>query len=268
MQQTPWSNEEIELLKQVYLTGKLSDIASLYFPNRSPIAVRNYAIRLGLKKSKQDSLNRKRRINETVFDEWSEVSAYLLGVIAADGCVVDRPQGSCIAFCISAADTDWLENIAALFGDLEVKRYTAHHKGIGKEYETAQLKVNSRKLVEKVIRLGIPPRKSLTLEFPAIPQSFVHHFVRGYFDGDGSVYLKTSRSGNKHVQAAILGTKPFLEKIAEILIAIGYGDSYLRQDGNHYVLTLSNSANIHLFSEWLYRDASIYLARKHLKFTV
>ncbi|SDL68990.1 hypothetical protein SAMN05216244_0412 [Sediminibacillus halophilus] len=31
------------------------------------------------------------------------------------------------------------------------------------------------------------PNKSSILEFPTVPEPFMHHFIRGYFDGDGYV---------------------------------------------------------------------------------
>ena len=42
-------------------------------------------------------------------------------------------------------------------------------------------------MYEDLIRLGVTPRKSLTLKFPKIPIKLVNHFIRGYFDGDGCV---------------------------------------------------------------------------------
>lgn len=37
---------------------------------------------------------------------------------------------------------------------------------------------------------GCVPNKSLILTFPrTIPDNLIHHFIRGYFDGDGSVFI-------------------------------------------------------------------------------
>jgi hypothetical protein len=43
--------------------------------------------------------------------------------------------------------------------------------------------------VKAITSFGISKRKSLTLEFPNIPDEYFWHFVRGYFDGDGSICL-------------------------------------------------------------------------------
>ncbi|MEL3972227.1 LAGLIDADG family homing endonuclease [Rossellomorea oryzaecorticis] len=50
---------------------------------------------------------------------------------------------------------------------------------------------------------GIQPNKSLSIQLPTIPDSYLNHFIRGYFDGDGSIYKSRNCvcivSGNKRV---------------------------------------------------------------------
>lgn len=55
--------------------------------------------------------------------------------------------------------------------------------------------------------LGIGPRKSNTLEWPRIPESFVIPFLLGYFDGDGWLQNHPSRSSWLW---GVTGTYPFL----------------------------------------------------------
>ena len=264
-QKKRWSKKEIDLLKEVYNEGKLSDVAVKYFPDRTTYSVRNYAVRIGLKKSSSDGLNRRYKANISLFDNWTQESAYILGVIAADGCVRITPKSSVLAFCIGAKDKEWLELIANILGDYPVKNYTSYHRQIKKEYTTSQLRIFNKKLVQKVINLGIPEKKSLILNFPDVSKNMLHHFVRGYFDGDGSAYLKTSRSGNKHLKISFLGTKQFLLRLQKIFRDVGYSFSYLRPENNHWVLTLSNSSEIHKIINWMYQDAKIFLKRKRLK---
>ena len=58
------------------------------------------------------------------------------------------------------------------------------------------------------------PLKSLRINNLEIPSSLMSHFIRGMFDGDGSI------SGKKitHVQFMIAGYKPLLEQIQDVLI--------------------------------------------------
>src|SRR5438270_57920 len=48
-----------------------------------------------------------------------------------------------------------------------------------------------------LVKLGITERKSLTLTPPIIPKRLIRHFVRGYFDGDGSVCLRNRNFPSK-----------------------------------------------------------------------
>ena len=72
-------------------------------------------------------------------------------------------------------------------------------------------------------RLGITPRKSLTLTFPPMPPRMVRHFVRGCWDGDGSVYLNEK---NLRMPRAsfISGSKDFIEQLVRHLVYLGLPD--------------------------------------------
>jgi len=54
--------------------------------------------------------------------------------------------------------------------------------------------INNEKLYDNLVNLGLTPNKSLTMQFPNVPDEFVRHFIRGCWDGDGSVFVdKSSR---------------------------------------------------------------------------
>lgn len=60
----------------------------------------------------------------------------------------------------------------------------------------------------------------MTLTFPSInifkDSLLIKHFIRGYFDGDGSLsFYKNIKSVSPNI--SILGTKEFLEKLSDIL---------------------------------------------------
>lgn len=48
--------------------------------------------------------------------------------------------------------------------------------------------------------------------FPSIEEKYYYDFIRGYFDGDGSIYC----TGNKYVLSWV-GSKAFLETLKKIL---------------------------------------------------
>jgi hypothetical protein len=62
--------------------------------------------------------------------------------------------------------------------------------------------------------LGGTENKSLTLEFPEVPKEYLPDFIRGYFDGDGSIM----RLKNNRVNSAFTcGSKKFLIKLHQAL---------------------------------------------------
>ena len=73
---------------------------------------------------------------------------------------------------------------------------------------------SSERFFNSLVKLGITPNKSLRIRKIIIPNNLINHFIRGIFDGDGSI------SGKKitHVQFQIAGYKPLLKQIQEILI--------------------------------------------------
>ena len=71
--------------------------------------------------------------------------------------------------------------------------------GNGKTYKTVRVNVCNKKMCNDLFNLGIVSNKSLTLQFPKnIPNSLIKHYLRGYFDGDGSISTNgTNRNGSK-----------------------------------------------------------------------
>ena len=63
-----------------------------------------------------------------------------------------------------------------------------------------------------LLKLGITPQKSLTLQFPKnIPDEYLSHFIRGEFDGDGSFYIqKSNKKKNRYLNASVIGNVDFL----------------------------------------------------------
>ena len=101
----------------------------------------------------------------------------------------------------------------------------------------------------------------MTLTFPSaniIPNEFLSAFVRGYFDGDGSITSK---------YIAIVGTLEFINALKD-KIHCNITNIYQRykdrdpKDGSHQ-LFICRQEECKKFAQWLYKDATIYLTRKY-----
>lgn len=123
-------------------------------------------------------------------------------------------------------------------------------------------------IVNDLIKLGCIPNKSLYIKYPEIPNHLNRHFIRGYFDGDGSIiYNENNDALSAHLCS---GSFEFLESIQKIYIneIEGYTETKILKDKRSNVCTLAKGgkiATMHLL-DYLYKNCSIYLDRKYNKY--
>jgi hypothetical protein len=85
--------------------------------------------------------------------------------------------------------------------------------------ETFRLQVYNQKIFNSLIKLGLVSDKSLKIEFPDIPTQYIRHFIRGCWDGDGSVYVEKD-SGNI-CASFVSGSKQFIDGMVSELEKAG-----------------------------------------------
>ena len=131
------------------------------------------------------------------------------------------------------------------------------------------LQIGSKEMFKDLKQLGMTVRKSNTLTFPNVPNLYLRHFVRGYFDGDGCVTVtRYQLAGRKKKSRTILssftsGSECFLHKLHLVLkkrAHVGGGSLYFHQG---YRLSFSVRAS-HALYRFMYESSaqSICLARK------
>ena len=213
-------------------------------------------------------------LNENYFQELdSKDKAYFLGFIYADGFITKRSQGQSI-LGLTLAEIEPIDKFKKYIQtDKKVGYYKKTNGYSDKSYEY-KLALISDKLVSDIEKLGVTERKSLTLTFPDIREDLIPHFIRGYFDGDGSVFLhKDSReeySENIYLGINICGTKEFLTILSKHLPFIEEGQCIYkeeRRETNCWNLKLiSNIRSLELY-HYMYKDCDdLYLSRKKEKF--
>lgn len=108
-------------------------------------------------------------------------------------------------------------------------------------------------------RLGCIERKSLTLDFPTkeqVPREYIWHFIRGYFDGDGSIcHCKNS------FQVSFVGTENFIKELYKI-VQMGSILPDTRKENSWY-LNIGGNYQVLKFCHRMYDDASRYMKRKY-----
>jgi len=206
------------------------------------------------------SIKNKYDYNETVFKTIdSEKRAYWLGFLYADGCITNNGIKKCITLCLKKSDEDHLRDFCSFIGNnLRIKYRTLNIKG--KTYESCSTCVSNGNLVEDLINCGCTPRKCLTLEFPNfIDDNLIRHFMRGYFDGDGSCFVRT---GKMLPSISILGTYQFIYSFRSILNNIGVPQVKIRIKGKISSIEYNSFYDTLLISNYLYNNCSISLERK------
>ncbi len=184
--------------------------------------------------------------------------AYFLGLIAADGSVFQCNKGK-IVFSISLIDKDLLDllSIEICGSDKlvrEVKR--KYRDGSSKMYE---IKFSDEIFTNNLISNGILINKTFTLDFPNIDEEFISHYIRGYLDGDGTVYKSSGK-----LFIAFYGNKIFIPKLRDYLFNNNILETkYAIIDrGNHCSIHISSKkANLSMYN-YIYNNSNIYLKRK------
>lgn len=218
---------------------------------------------------KENNINTKRRnrysLNEDYFETIdTEHKAYWLGLIAADGCITSANY-----FAITLKDEDILKELKKdlhFSGDI----YSPQSK-YGIYY---RINFSSKKICNDLRKLGISENKSLTYNnFPNIRHGLIRHFIRGYFDGDGSIGGYTTTTYNpkniskvKNYSMNIIATEQFCKNLyEEIYSEIGYKGKINKSYNSKFMFyyTIYKNSALKDFYWYIYHNCSIYLKRKY-----
>lgn len=128
------------------------------------------------------------KINENFFSTWSPEMAWVLGLLCTDGCLSPGKNSELGAknkkVTLTSIDLDVLQKVKAVIG------YTGPIRRVNANSKAHRITICRWKIYDDLVRLGLTPRKSLTLKWPEVPHQFMRHFIRGVFEGDGCFHLK------------------------------------------------------------------------------
>lgn len=194
-----WSNTELEVLKKEYCFNR--NLFAL-FKNKSFSGIYHKANRLNLTRQVKP-LNF--IIDEAFFNNWSKELAYFLGFFMADGSLDMKRKRAMIK--INKKDRYILE---------EFSKIIKTNRPIKEGANYVAFIINDTIIIKKLIEFGCVPGNSIKNKLPKdLPAELFFHFLRGYIDGDGSIYIsKSVKSRQKNVlRLNILGSKEFLQII-------------------------------------------------------
>lgn len=188
-----------------------------------------------------------------------EHKAYWLGFLYADG--YNNEKFYQVEITLKDEDKYILEELkkdCESIYDIKYKEVNLN----GKIFPCNRLTLYSKEISQDLKKLGCMQKKSLIIKFPTeeqVPNSLIHHFMRGYFDGNGCI------SGNNFM---LNSTKDFLDEYIKRLrnnTDISKA-GYFNIDGQGHRWSHASKRDLQKIFNYLYKDATIYLHRKYNKF--
>ena len=209
------------------------------------------------------------------FSRDNEESFYVAGFIAADGCVL--ADCNVLSIGLALKDLAQLEMTKKLLkAENPISEHLIKNSKRNPKWndcKKAEIKITSKQICKDLKRFNIVPRKTHTYKFPEWIKTHPlrHHFIRGYFDGDGSFYSNLKKDGIrsvKQVYFSLRGTDDFLAAVIEIFnkeIDFSTVSSKKKPRLNSGIFTLEYGGNrlIEKIFSYMYKDATVYMQRKH-----
>jgi hypothetical protein len=138
--------------------------------------------------------------------------AYWLGVLTADGYITADNY----KVVLSSKDKELISNFKeAVSSEHKLARTMVYDKRTEKTYRRYSIQIGCKNFVSNLLKLGMTNRKSYYEIPPNINDEFFPDYIRGVFDGDGSV-CTLKKSGNLRIN--IIATENILLKIQGFLV--------------------------------------------------
>jgi len=187
----------------------------------------------------------------------TEKKAYWLGVLFADGNITKKASKSG-QIIFSSKDKEWVELFLLDVGSNNFPN--CEYQKLYKKY-IWKAQITSAKMYNDLDNLGCTPTKTKTIKLPQINDSLIHHFIRGYFDGDGTVGVYKNLKNNdwKILKSGFCsGSQKF---IIDLLKVLPVKNKTIKQVKNCYITQHSLRDTLNLF-DYMYKNYTVCLKRK------
>lgn len=205
-------------------------------------------------------------LNHNFFKEINtEEKAYLLGFFAADGTI--GKNTNCMALLIQSRDIEILDYYKKAFN--YQGKYYLYPAKVKTHQDRLKICINSPINKDNLLSLGFPPNKTykmFTTPDKIMDKSLYRHFIRGYFDGDGSIITKTKNSRITKFKITSTNIK-FLEFCKKQFEELGCYNIKIENVPNNLAKTLyiQNKKSIRLIIKYFYKNCNFSLRRKQIK---
>ena len=224
--------------------------------------------------------NKKYTVDEHFFDQIdTEAKAYFFGLLFADGTMRKNVNG--ITLKLKEDDIYIIKEFKLHIGTTAPLIKDSSNKDNIKWSNTYYINIYNSYIASVLNSYGMVPRKSLIKVFPEVilnsNEDIIRHFIRGYFDGNGSIGISYSKVVNNKIVGGyfkITSTYDMCQTIKNLL------DNYVFYDvnacrvvfkkGKIYNLYITKRNNMFKVLDWMYNNSSgeLMLKRKYEKYVM
>ena len=136
-----------------------------------------------------------------------------------------------------------------------------------------KLTITSNQVFDDLTTLGFGERKTYSqLKLPQISDEYIWHFIRGYFDGDGTVGTSEGKKYKDKVYinsfwSIVSKTNTLLTDIQQFFNKFSIvSHTCYDKSRDVWYLRINKRKDIHNLRELMYKNANWYLQRKYGKF--
>lgn len=197
-----------------------------------------------------------------------ESKAYFLGLLITDGYVILREKEHSqptIGIELHSNDIHILQTFKK---ELESpnKVETSRQRKDGRIH--SRFRIHSSIMANSLKKYGVVPNKTQTTFLPFLETGMMPHLIRGILDGDGWIQSKGIKKGSKRRIGFCSASEQFIYQLRGFLNKeLG---TYLikvqkrKKDKSYlYQLLFCGEKDVNTIINYLYKDATVYLTRKH-----
>ena len=192
--------------------------------------------------------------------DWSNGIAYSVGLMASDGCL----QSDGRHLDITSKDIEQLNNFSQSIG--RPLTISLKHRGKSDAY---RIQFSDVAYYDFLLKVGLTPKKSHTINNLNIPNKYYSHFLRGLFDGDGTTYGyydKRWENSFMYYLGFTSASKDFLDYISERNITLFKTTKKNPNKSKGVYILMYGKKDSYIVYKAMYKNTDdLYLARKKTK---
>ena len=258
---TQYTEEQKQVILQAYVQEGKSLKACGQLVGTGPDPVRKFLVGQGIEiRGYRKAVNREKPKDKEYFSRERENGnmAWLLGFLASDGSI--SAKNNSIKISLSAKDREILERIRE---ELQLTGSQVNSYITANGFDVVELYWTCAQHKKDLARYGIIPQKTFKLKPPyELDDSLYLDYIRGYFDGNGSISLHQ----NRLILSICSTTKEILEFVLGVFETYGIPRVTIHEDRRGKNVNYCTNAAKKIYDLLYTTDSTLFLQRKKDRF--